>query len=234
MSSYDIALLIGPPDDQVLGHTPLAWQNAAMARDTMVTPTSVGDVADYTTDMRSVLGSDDFSRGNYLPGGIDENIFGEVMGHSGAAWDGPPTVAYRGDRPGFGGFNDQVWVSGETNMQPGTDPSAEVGTGKPPGWVAAHMPVAQGINPTRSSYAFQGVMADGEEYFPGQDVATAAQHAARAPWWPATLDQPGQDPNSKFLWPGSGTIESNPALSLSQILGRATDGLAHNIGWGVQ
>lgn len=234
MSYQDIALLIGPPDDQVLGHTPLAWENAAMARDTMVIPASVGEVVDYSTDLRSTMGSDDFTRGLYQPSTIDELIMGEVVGHSGAAWDGPPTVAYRADTPGFGGFNDQPMFSGETNFAPGTDPSAEVGTGKPPGWVAAHMPVAQGINPTRSSYVFEGVMADGQEYFPGQDVATAAQHSSRAPWWPATLDQPGQDPNSKFLWPGSGVIESNPALSLSQILGRAGDGLAHNIGWGVQ
>lgn len=235
MSTADIQALIGN-DGQVLGNDPWAYANIDNLRSGFVTPPArpAGENTGRGLSLGGVIGSHDYARSDltdvaWTP---QQVIDAQVVGHSGAAWDGPPTVAYRADKPGFGGFNDQPMMSGDTNFSPGVVPSEEVGTGKPPGWVAAHMPVAQGINPTRSSYVYQGQFADGGAYFRTDDVAARQRADTRAPWWPATLDQPGQDPNSKMLYPGSAVLESGPSLSVSQLVQRVTGGRVP--GWGVQ
>lgn len=230
MSTAQVLSMIDAP---VMGHSPWAYANYDQQLDGFQPAPTVDGGPGHTVSMDVLVGGEDFARPGYsMPAGIEDGVYGQVLGHSGPSLDSYPTVRYRGDRPGFGDFNDQPMFSGRTNFSPGVDPSEEVGTGKPPGWVQAHMPVAEGINPVRFSYAQQGVFADGGAYFVDEDPAARQHENGRQPWWPATQNQPGQDPNSRAMWPGSAVLESAPSMSLSEILGRVTGGRA--VGWGVQ
>lgn len=230
-TSAILAMIDGP----VIGHTQWAYANYDQYVDGMADPPTVGTVVSDNQDLRNVLGSDDFTRSySHMEPTVAQLVDGQVLGHSGPSLDSLPTVRYRGDRPGFGDFNDQPMFSGTTNFSPGVVPSEEVGTGKPPGWVQAHMAVAEGINATRFTYAFEGVFADGGEYFPYEDdpASDRLRQPGRDPWWPATLLAPGQSPNARAMWPGSAVIETQPSMSMSEILGRVTGGRVP--GWGVQ
>lgn len=233
MSTAEIAAMIGP-DQQIIGHDVYAYPNYANLVGGFEPAPAYAAGPQLGGDLATVIGSRDFARypATTAPQSVGQLIDQPVDGHTGAAWDGPPTVAYRADKPGFGGFNDQPMFSGETNFSPGVDPSAEVGTGKPPGWVAAHFPVAQGVNPPRSSYAWQGQFADGENYHIDDGGSRERSDTMRPPWWPATLNAPGQSPGARYMPVGSAVMEQAPALTMSQIVGRITGGVVP--GWGIQ
>lgn len=165
---------------------------------------------------------------------IHELIDRQVEGHTGPSLDGFTPVWYRGDTPGRGSKNNQPMQSGNTIDHP-VVASQEVGVGKPPEWDVARMPIAEGVNPTRSSYAYQGVFADGQEYTIGGgmgDEAVLRQHSpTRAPAWMIALASDDQQAESKILsqFPGSAIIEAPPAFSMAELLGRVG-----SVSWGVQ
>jgi hypothetical protein len=170
-----------------------------------------------------------------LPPDLDHLIDRQVMGNTGPSLDAYTPPFYRGANPGFGEYNEQPMFSGPTNMGGQAVGSAEVGVGKPPGWVMAHLPLAQGDNPTRSSYAYQGVFADGQEYTVGgglgDQAAERAHRPQRAPIWMIALASDEQQPEAKLLsqFPGSAILENGTSFSLSELLGRVPV-----VGYGVQ
>lgn len=164
---------------------------------------------------------------------IEDLLDGEVTGNQGGSLDGFTPVSYRGNTPGFGGYNDQPLQSGPTNMGGKAVGSQEAGTGKPWGPVA-HMPVAEGVNPTRSSYAYQGMFMDGQQPILNGFQITRLRDTRRAAAWTDALFSQQQNPRNKMLsqWVGSTIMEVPSTMSLSEALGRFTDD--HGPSWGIQ
>lgn len=188
-----------------------------------VTVPVVAPIADYVGETSgSIPTFHDNDTYGYSDGNadIEQLIDKGADGWTGPSLDGFVGVSYAGN-PGYGVVNDQLGQSGETSTGAGwTVPSDEVGIGRAPGHRMAHMPHVQQNNPRREQYVDQGVFADGMPYFLDNQILTDEQAGTvRAPFWRQALDNPGMNPDQRYLSMGSAIIDQPPSYALSQILG---------------
>lgn len=212
------------------GHTEASLLSPGYGGGGMTVPV-VAPIADYVGETSGSIRTQPSDNGyGYSDGMVDvEQLLDKPAdGWTGPSQDGFVGVSYSGT-PGYGVVNDQLGQSAETSTGAGwTVPSEEAGVGRAPGWRMAHMPHVEQHNPRRELYVDQGVFADGMPYFADNLVTDEQRGTLRAPFWPDALQNPGMNPDQRYLSMGSAIIEQAPGYALSQILG-----ILGAPGWGI-